>query len=80
MKKRAEQYAWLSPCQTVLKRIEGRFGFGSKEFASPQNPACWSAYQRHSKMFHLGNLKVSQQQNHLADNFQAEVIISVSDP
>lgn len=31
-------------------------------------------------MFNLVNLKVSQQQSHLADRFRAEVIISVSDP
>lgn len=55
-------------------------GFGSEEFASPQNPACWSACQTHGKMFNLANLKVSQQQSHLADNFQAAVIISVLDP
>lgn len=31
-------------------------------------------------MFNLANLRVSQQQSHLPDNFQAEVIISVWDP
>lgn len=31
-------------------------------------------------MFNLANLKVSQQQSHFPNNFQAEVIISVWDP